>query len=78
MTAHGLVGRRLTNREMEILLGVAEGLPDIKIAQNLFISPATVKGHIARIKEKLGAATRPHMIAISYHRRILLLPGGTE
>lgn len=74
MTA-GLAGKALTDREMEILVGVAEGRSDIAIAHELFISPATVKGHVARIREKLDAPTRPNMVAIAYHRRILRIPG---
>jgi DNA-binding CsgD family transcriptional regulator len=78
VTGGGLAGKPLSDREMEVLLGVAEGLPDIKIAGLLFISPATVKGHIGRIREKLGAASRPHMVAIAYHRGILLVSAGAS
>jgi DNA-binding CsgD family transcriptional regulator len=66
-----LIGKPLTDREMQILVGIAEGRSDIAIAAELFISPATVKGHVGRIREKLDAPTRPNMVAIAYHRGIL-------
>jgi DNA-binding CsgD family transcriptional regulator len=69
----GLAGKPLTDRELEILVGIAEGRSDVAIARGLFISPATVKGHIGRIKVKLAAASRPHMVAIAYQRGILTL-----
>jgi len=74
VSAYGLAGKPLTDREMEILVGIAEGRSDVAIASELFISPATVKGHIGRIKEKLGATSRPNMVAIAYHRLILHVP----
>lgn len=71
MTAHGLAGKPLTKREMEVLVGIAEGRSDAAIADELFISPATVKGHLARIKEKVGAFSRPHIVAIAYQQGLL-------
>jgi DNA-binding NarL/FixJ family response regulator len=75
VTTYGLAGKPLTDREMGILVAVAEGCTDTAIAHELVISSATVKGHVARIKERLGAASRPNMVAIAYHRRILRIPG---
>jgi len=49
---------QLTEREIEILTLVARGLTNKVVAYKLNISDRTVQGHIARIFEKLHAASR--------------------
>jgi DNA-binding NarL/FixJ family response regulator len=55
-------GRRpaeeLTPREREVLLMVAEGLPNKLIARRLGISERTVKGHLTHIFERIGVTDR--------------------
>jgi NarL family two-component system response regulator LiaR len=48
----------LTDRELEVLVLMAEGLTMAEIASRLVISPSTVKFHIANIQSKLGVNTR--------------------
>jgi DNA-binding NarL/FixJ family response regulator len=48
----------LTAREREVLLMVADGLPNKLIARRLEISERTVKGHLTRIFERLGVTDR--------------------
>lgn len=48
----------LTDREREVLEGVARGETNKEIARQLAISPATVKAHVERIIAKLGVADR--------------------
>ena len=48
----------LTNREVEILRLVAEGKENSQIAGELFISPKTVKNHVASILGKLSIENR--------------------
>jgi DNA-binding NarL/FixJ family response regulator len=48
----------LTAREREVLLMVAEGMPNKLIARRLEISERTVKGHLTRIFERLGVTDR--------------------
>ncbi|MCM4163569.1 MULTISPECIES: response regulator transcription factor [unclassified Arenibacter] len=43
----------LTNREVEVLEQLAKGLSYTKIAENLFLSPSTVRKHIENIYSKL-------------------------
>jgi two-component system NarL family response regulator len=43
----------LTEREKEILNGIADGLTDRKLGERLFISPHTVRTHIKNIYDKL-------------------------
>ncbi|GAA0362010.1 response regulator transcription factor [Microbispora corallina] len=49
---------RLTDRELQIARLVAQGHTNAEIAAALFISPGTVKNHIAGIQRKLGARNR--------------------
>jgi DNA-binding NarL/FixJ family response regulator len=48
----------LTTREVEILRLVAEGKENAQIADELFISPKTVKNHVASILAKLSIENR--------------------
>ena len=56
----------LTEREREILLLVARGLNNEEIGQELFISPATVKTHLARIMGKTDAHDRAQLVVFAY------------
>jgi DNA-binding NarL/FixJ family response regulator len=48
----------LSTREVEVLQLAAKGMPNKRIAQELFISQATVKSHFVRINDKLGVTDR--------------------
>jgi len=48
----------LTRKELEVLGRLAEGRSNREIAEVLFVTPATVKTHLAHIYAKLGAAGR--------------------
>ncbi len=54
---------RLTEREIEVLKAVAEGQPNTAIAQRLSISENTVKYHLKKIFQKLGAQNRTEAVA---------------
>ena len=56
----------LTEREREILVLVARGMTNDEIGAELFISPATVKTHLARIMAKLGAHDRAQLVVRAY------------
>jgi DNA-binding NarL/FixJ family response regulator len=49
---------RLSTREHEVLLLLADGQNAAAIGQQLYMSESTVKSHIARIYQKLGAQNR--------------------
>jgi DNA-binding CsgD family transcriptional regulator len=50
--------RRLSRREEEVVELVGRGLTNAEIAQNLGLSPWTVKRHVARVLDKTGARRR--------------------
>ncbi len=56
----------LTDREREILVLVARGFSNDQIGQELFISPATVKTHVARIMAKTDAHDRAQLVVFAY------------
>ncbi len=56
----------LTDREREILIMVARGMSNDEIAGELFISPATVKTHIARIMAKTSSHDRAQLVVFAY------------
>jgi DNA-binding NarL/FixJ family response regulator len=50
--------RELTPRELDVLLLLAEGLPNKVIARRLGIGEKTVKGHVTRVFHALGVTDR--------------------
>ena len=48
----------LSEREKEILRLVAQGRDNTEIAQELYLSPSTVKNHVSSILDKLGVDSR--------------------
>ena len=61
----------LSGREIEILDLVAQGKSNRNIGGELWISEATVKSHLLRIYEKLGANDRASAVAAAMKRGIL-------
>jgi DNA-binding NarL/FixJ family response regulator len=66
-----LGGEALTTREQHILELLAEGLENKRIGTKLEISPETVKSHLTRIFDKLGAHNRTEAIRIALRRGML-------
>jgi DNA-binding NarL/FixJ family response regulator len=56
----------LTSREQEVFRLIAVGLTNTNIAERLYVSVSTVKTHVAEIKRKLNATTRPDLVAAYY------------
>jgi DNA-binding NarL/FixJ family response regulator len=69
------VAAELSNRELEVLRCVAEGLSNAEIAARLFLGEATVKSHVARILAKLDLRDRVQIVVFGYESG-LVRPGG--
>ena len=63
----------LSRREIEVLCLIATGSSNKLIADQLSISEATAKSHVANILSKLGANDRAHALAIAMKRGIINL-----
>ncbi len=66
----------LTERERDVLALIAKGLSNAEIGGRLYVSPATVKTHVARILTKLDARDRAQLIVLAYESR-LVRPGSS-
>jgi DNA-binding NarL/FixJ family response regulator len=62
---------RLTDREMEVLRLVAQGMNNRDIAKELFISENTVKNHIRNILEKLHLHSRMEAVVYAVREKLL-------
>lgn len=62
----------LTQRELEVLSLIAQGLTNVEIARQLVVSPGTVKAHTAAIYRKLDVARRTEAVARA--QKLGLLP----
>jgi DNA-binding NarL/FixJ family response regulator len=62
----------LSDREVEVLELLAQGMTNKEIALALFISRATVKSHIENILRKLEASDRAGAVAEGFRRKLLL------
>ena len=61
----------LTPRELEVLQLIAEGLSTKEMADRLFVSENTVKTHISRVLDKLGASRRTQAVQVAKSQRII-------
>jgi DNA-binding NarL/FixJ family response regulator len=65
---------RLTERELEVLKLVAQGLNNREIAKRLFISENTVKNHVRNILEKLQLHSRMEAVMYAVREKLLDIP----
>ena len=61
----------LTEREMEILGCMAQGMPYKQIAPQLNITAKTVQYHVRNILQKLHVASRGEAVAVATERGLL-------
>jgi PAS domain S-box-containing protein len=65
----------LTTREREIVTAIAMGHETPQIAEDLYISPATVRTHVRNAMSKLKVHTRAHLVAkVLSEEQMLHLP----
>lgn len=61
----------ITPRELEILQLIAEGLSNKEIAARVFVSENTVKTHLSRVFDKLGARRRTQAVQMAKELRLI-------
>jgi DNA-binding NarL/FixJ family response regulator len=69
--AAGMRGEGLTTRELEVLALLARGKSNKEIAAKLFISEATVKGHLRNIFAKLNVLSRTEATSTALRRGLI-------
>jgi two-component system, NarL family, response regulator LiaR len=65
----------LTERELEVLRLLAQGMPNKEIATHLVISERTAKFHVSSIMGKLGATNRTEAVSLAAQRGLITLHG---
>lgn len=71
--SHTLAYETLTERELEVLRLLAQGMPNKEIAAHLVISERTAKFHVSSIMGKLGATNRTEAVSLAAQRGLITL-----
>jgi DNA-binding CsgD family transcriptional regulator len=61
----------ITPRELEVLELIAAGLSNKEIAERVFVSENTVKTHLSRVFDKLGARRRTQAVQMGKQLRLI-------
>jgi len=64
-------GLDLTERELEVLALMVEGLNNTQIAGRLTVSPSTIKSHVSNILSKLGVTSRTEAVTLALRSHIV-------
>ena len=65
-------GLDLTERELEVLALMVEGLNNTQIAGRLGVSSSTIKSHVSNILSKLGVASRTEAVTLALRKGIVI------
>ena len=67
-TSSSELADQLSDRQIEVLALVAQGLTYREIGQKLFLSERTIKYHMGKIKESLNLKTQEQVIALAWQK----------
>ena len=62
---------KLTDREREIIVFIAEGLKNKQIAERMFISETTVRHHLTSVFNKLSVADRLELMIYAFRHKLV-------
>ncbi|MBK8020768.1 MAG: response regulator transcription factor [Chloroflexi bacterium] len=65
------LGHDLTERELEVLALMIQGLNNREIGERLYISSSTVKNHVSSVLSKLGTTSRTQAVALAVEHKIV-------
>ena len=61
----------LTERELQILRLLTDGLSNKDVGERLYLSPDTVKSHLVNVYRKLGVESRAYAVAVAIRRGLV-------
>ena len=67
----------LSRRELEVIAWLARGLTNKQIAQELSITPVTVKHHLTHVFCKLGVENRLELAVLAVNQGLVAVPAAT-
>jgi DNA-binding NarL/FixJ family response regulator len=62
---------RLSDKERQVLRGVADGLTNAEIGRRLFLAETTVKTYVARLRQRLRARDRANAVHLAWRAGLL-------
>ncbi len=65
------IGKKLTDREKDVLKLMVKGLSNTRIAKELVISPSTIKSHVSNILAKMHVTSRSEAVALAVRQKIV-------
>jgi NarL family two-component system response regulator LiaR len=61
----------LTERELEVLTLMVEGLNNTQIAGRLGVRPSTIKSHVSNILSKFGVTSRTEAVTLAFRQKLI-------
>ena len=65
------LGDRLTERQREVLVCMAQGMTNTMIAESLYLSPRSVEREIARARAVFRTESREVLLLLAYHAGVV-------